>query len=131
MSWKPGATLLAARLYEPVILGEVRRRFARPGRLGELLDRASDLFDCTAVEETTLEANPDDLSGRYLDTLRRAGVDRLSIGIQSLDEECLRLMNRRHTAAQAVEAVGNARKAGFDNLSVDLISVFRALGATR
>lgn len=90
-------------------------------QIGELLDRASDLFDCTAVEETTLEANPDDLSGRYLDALRRAGVDRLSIGIQSLDEECLRLMNRRHTAAQAVEAVGNARKAGFDNLSVDLI----------
>ena len=92
-----------------------------PGQIGELLAHAADLFDCTAVEETTLEANPDDLTGPYLDALRRAGVDRLSIGIQSFDDACLRLMNRRHTAAQAAEAVKLARAAGFDNLTVDLI----------
>lgn len=92
-----------------------------PQQIGELLEHAAGLFDCTAVEETTLEANPDDLSGPYLDALRRAGIDRLSVGIQSFDDACLRLMNRRHTAAQAVEAVKRARAAGFDNLTVDLI----------
>ena len=80
-----------------------------PQQIRELLARAADLYDCTAVEETTLEANPDDLDGPYLEALRQAGIDRLSIGIQSLDDACLRLMNRRHTAAQAREAVAAAR----------------------
>ncbi len=92
-----------------------------PRQIGGLLARAADLYDCTAVEETTLEANPDDLDGSYLEALRQAGIDRLSIGIQSLDDACLRLMNRRHTAAQAREAVAAARRAGFGNLTVDLI----------
>lgn len=92
-----------------------------PELLKGLLDHAAELFDCSRVEETTLEANPDDLSPEYLDALRRAGIDRLSIGIQSFDDACLRLMNRRHTAAQAAEAVRNARNAGFENITVDLI----------
>lgn len=92
-----------------------------PRQIGALLEHAAELFDCTAVEETTLEANPDDLTGPVLDALRRTGIDRLSIGIQSFDDACLRLMNRRHTAAQAVEAVKRARAAGFDNLTIDLI----------
>ncbi|MDE7305618.1 MAG: radical SAM family heme chaperone HemW [Alistipes sp.] len=92
-----------------------------PRQIGGLLARAADLFDCSDVEETTLEANPDDLDQPYLDALRRCGVDRLSIGVQSFDDACLRLMNRRHTAAQAVEAVRAARRAGFDNIAVDLI----------
>ena len=92
-----------------------------PEQLRALLDHAADLFDCSAAEETTLEANPDDLTPRYLAALREAGIDRLSIGIQSLDDDCLRLMNRRHTARQAVEAVRAARDAGFGNITVDLI----------
>ena len=92
-----------------------------PEALKGLLDHAAELFDCSQVEETTLEANPDDLTPDYLEALRRTGIDRLSIGIQSFDDACLRLMNRRHTAAQATEAVRNARKAGFENLTVDLI----------
>ena len=92
-----------------------------PATIRGLLDRAAQLFDCSAVEETTLEANPDDLDGPYLDALRAAGVDRLSIGVQSFDDDCLRLMNRRHTAAQADEAIRMAREAGFENITVDLI----------
>lgn len=92
-----------------------------PEMLKGLLDHAARLFDCSAVEETTLEANPDDLTPEYLTAIRRAGIDRLSIGIQSFDDDCLRLMNRRHTAAQAREAVRQAREAGFANLTVDLI----------
>ena len=66
-----------------------------------LLDHAATLFDCTAAEETTLEANPDDLTPAYLAVLRRAGVNRLSVGIQSFDDACLKLMNRRHNAVQS------------------------------
>lgn len=92
-----------------------------PEAIAGLLDHAATLFDCSAVEETTLEANPDDLSPAYLAALRRAGINRLSIGIQSFDEACLKLMNRRHNAAQAVEAVRNARREGYENITVDLI----------
>ncbi|WP_302355745.1 radical SAM family heme chaperone HemW [uncultured Alistipes sp.] len=92
-----------------------------PEEIGALLRHTEELFDCSRAEETTLEANPDDLTPRYLAAVRRAGIDRLSIGIQSFDDDCLKLMNRRHTARQAAEAVHNAQKEGFGNITVDLI----------
>ncbi len=93
----------------------------QPQEVGRLISHAAALFDCSAVEETTLEANPDDLTPEYLTAVRDCGVNRLSIGIQSFDDDCLRLMNRRHTAAQAVAAVQAAQQAGFDNITIDLI----------
>ncbi len=90
-------------------------------QIKQLLDTTAVCFDCSAVEETTLEANPDDLNERYLNELRAIGIDRLSIGIQSFDNDCLRLMNRRHTAEEAEEAVRAAQRAGFENLTIDLI----------
>lgn len=92
-----------------------------PEALGALIARAAAFFDCSQVEEITAEANPDDLTPERLAALRRAGVDRLSIGIQSFDDGCLRLMNRRHSAAQAERAVRRAQEAGFGNVTVDLI----------
>lgn len=86
-----------------------------------LLTHAAELFDCGNTNETTLEANPDDLTEEYLAALLEAGVDRLSVGVQSFDDDCLKKMNRRHTAAQAVEAIRAAQRAGFKNITVDLI----------
>lgn len=86
-----------------------------------LLAHAAALFDCSGVVETTLEANPDDLTEEYLAALLEAGVDRLSIGVQSFDDACLKKMNRRHTSAQATRAVRTAQQAGFGNITVDLI----------
>ena len=92
-----------------------------PEMLKGLLEHAAQLFDCSGVAETTLEANPDDLTESYLAGLPGAGIDRLSIGVQSFDDDCLKLMNRRHTAAQAAAAVRAAQRAGFGNITVDLI----------
>lgn len=92
-----------------------------PEALQALLDHTARLWDCSQTEEITLEANPDDLSEEYLSRLRRTQINRLSIGIQSLDEACLKLMNRRHSASQAVEAVCAAQRAGFENITVDVI----------
>ena len=78
-------------------------------------------------EEFTLEANPDDVTQEKLAAWRRLGVNRLSIGVQSFDDAYLRWMRRRHTAAQAENAVRMAREAGFDNLSLDLIFGFAGL----
>ncbi|MDP4185338.1 MAG: radical SAM family heme chaperone HemW [Bacteroidota bacterium] len=71
--------------------------------------------------EITLEANPDDLNPDYCNTLIQAGINRLSIGIQSFNDKDLKLMNRRHCAQDAVDSVKNAQKAGFNNISIDLI----------
>ncbi len=92
-----------------------------PAQLGHIFDAAARLWDLEGLQEVTLEANPDDLSPEYLAALARLPFDRLSLGVQSFDDGLLKLMNRRHTAAQAAEAIENARRAGFDNLSADLI----------
>lgn len=89
--------------------------------IGRAIERCRTTFDCTTLEEVTLEANPDDLMEEYLKALHEVGVNRLSIGIQSFDDEVLRTMNRRHDAAAAIRAVEAARAAGFDNITIDLI----------
>ena len=71
--------------------------------------------------EITIEANPGDLNLQALQSLRQMGFNRLSIGVQSFNDQLLRLINRRHTAKQALQAVSDAREAGFDNISLDLI----------
>ncbi len=72
--------------------------------------------------EVTMEANPDDLTTEYLKTLyEESPVKRLSIGTQSFRDEDLKMMNRRHTANEAITAVRNSQKAGFNNINIDLI----------
>lgn len=91
------------------------------GELTFILKEMDKLFNVNPGTEVTFEANPDDLSPEYLNALRQAGINRLSIGIQSFNNELLGKMNRRHDASQAVGAIDNAYKAGFTNLSADLI----------
>ena len=86
-----------------------------------LFDGVARYFDIDACREVTLEANPDDLSPEYIFALRELPVNRISMGVQSFDDQELKFLNRRHSAKQAVEAVGNCRKAGLENISIDLI----------
>lgn len=74
-----------------------------------------------ADAEITLEANPDDLTKQKLDELRSIGINRLSIGIQSFQNDILSFFNRAHNAGDAVRSINDARSAGFDNISIDLI----------
>lgn len=74
--------------------------------------------------EVTIEANPDDVTPEWLQSIRAAGVNRLSIGVQTFDDERLRFICRRHTSLQAVRAVRMAQEAGFDNISIDLMFGF-------
>lgn len=73
------------------------------------------------AQEVTMEMNPGDVSAAYLQALRRTGINRLSIGIQSFQDELLQRIGRRHTAQQAIEAVRMAQEAGYDNISIDLM----------
>jgi len=89
--------------------------------LKELLTIIHQNYAVAPEAEITLEANPDDLSQAILSALRQIGFNRLSMGIQSFAESDLKLMNRRHGVLQAVQSVKWAKKAGFSNLSIDLI----------
>jgi oxygen-independent coproporphyrinogen-3 oxidase len=71
--------------------------------------------------EITLEANPDDLTPEYVAMLRQLPINRISMGIQTFQEETLKLLHRRHTATQAIEAFRRCREAGFRNISIDLM----------
>lgn len=89
--------------------------------LVELLDTMHSFFPVKDGAEITLEANPDDLTAGRLAELKLVGVNRLSIGIQSFDDEILKFFNRAHTAADAVRSYQESRLAGFSNISIDLI----------
>ena len=92
-----------------------------PSLMGELVERVGALFDCSAVEEFTVESNPDDITPEYAAGLRKIGVNRISLGVQSFNDEELKFMNRRHTARAAELAVKTLQDVGFDNITVDLI----------
>ncbi len=86
-----------------------------------LFDSLKASFVVNQVAEITLEANPDDITMEKLLFWKSLGINRLSIGIQSFREEDLRWMNRAHNAYQAIDCIKMAQKAGFENMSIDLI----------
>lgn len=78
-------------------------------------------FKWKADAEITLECNPDDLSREKLKELKQAGINRLSIGLQSFNDEELKWMNRAHTAEESEACVKLAQQEGFNNITIDLI----------
>jgi len=89
--------------------------------LARVIDAARETFSFASYVEITVEANPGTVDAEAFAALKRAGVNRLSFGIQSLDDELLRRLTRIHDSAAAVSAFGLAREAGFENISCDLI----------
>lgn len=87
----------------------------------QVFDTIEKTYGMKQVQEITLEANPDDLTPQYVQTLTKLPFNRISMGLQTFDEATLRLLNRRHTAAQAITAIERCREAGFRNISIDLI----------
>lgn len=101
-----------------------------PGQLSEIVNSICDNFkikSLDSIQEFTIEVNPDDASVDYLSAIRKIGINRLSMGVQSFSDEDLKWMNRRHTSGQAIEVFNNARVAGFDNISLDLIFGYELL----
>ena len=90
-------------------------------QLGFLMETIHKNFHVETDAEITLEANPDDLSFERLNMLRKFGINRLSIGIQSFDDTLLKFLNRAHDAITARNVLNDVRSAGFNNISIDLI----------
>jgi oxygen-independent coproporphyrinogen-3 oxidase len=92
-----------------------------PSEVERILDACRAAFGLSADHEITLEANPETVSRRTLEGYRAAGVNRLSFGVQSFDDRELQRLGRLHSADTAREALDAARRAGFDNVSLDLM----------
>ncbi len=92
-----------------------------PHEIGRIIGACRASFDLAGDSEITLEANPESVDRARLEGFRAAGVNRLSFGVQSFRDAELRRLSRLHTADRARAAVGEARAAGFDNLSLDLM----------
>jgi len=92
-----------------------------PQLVADLIKQAQNLFGLEAQAEVTLEANPGTIDFQRLADFRQAGITRLSLGIQSFDDQMLRALGRIHTAHQAREAYTAARRTGFENIGIDLI----------
>ena len=115
-----GAVLGGPRL-ETVFFGGGTPSYLPAGSLTMLIDAVRGSFGLAGGAEITAEANPDDLNADKLASLLEAGVNRLSIGVQSLDNGLLRVLGRRHSAREALDAFRAARQAGFGNVSIDLM----------
>lgn len=87
----------------------------------KILDKLRSVYTLNSNIEFTIEANPDDISPEQVKAWKKAGVNRLSIGIQSFQPAALQWMNRAHTTEQAHEAIKAARGEGIENISIDLI----------
>ncbi len=92
-----------------------------PAALGRVLARARSEFDVKPDFEVTVECNPSSVSEQHFFELLDAGVNRVSIGVQALDDERLHFLGRLHRASRGLEAISLAQAAGFENISADLI----------
>lgn len=109
------------RLVDTVYLGGGTPSIFGAQRLKTLLGTVRRLYRLDRDCEITMEANPESVTPELLRTVRRAGVNRLSLGVQSANDAELKAIGRPHSYAQAVQAVETARRAGIHNLSLDLI----------
>jgi oxygen-independent coproporphyrinogen-3 oxidase len=91
---------------------------------GHIISPSSFLLPPSSIKEITIEVNPDDVTVEFATALRQLPVNRVSMGIQTFDDQRLRFLHRRHTSRQAIEAVSILRAAGINNLSIDLMYGF-------
>ncbi len=112
------------QVFDSIYFGGGTPTLLEKEQLEELILWAFRHFSFLPDREVTLEANPDDLTLKKIVELRSIGFNRLSIGVQSFHEEELVFLGRRHSAAQAAQAINDAHLAGFDNIGLDLIYSF-------
>jgi oxygen-independent coproporphyrinogen-3 oxidase len=92
-----------------------------PQQLGQIISAIDSVIGHKNLQELTVECNPDDITPQFVTALRDLGVNRISMGVQTCNPELLSFLRRRHTAAQALDAVRICRESGISNISIDLM----------
>ncbi|MET0496433.1 MAG: radical SAM family heme chaperone HemW [Actinoplanes sp.] len=116
-----GRVLGPAKKVDTVFVGGGTPTLLDPGDLGRILDGIDRTWGLADDAEITTEANPESVTPRSLQALRKAGYTRISLGMQSAAAAVLAILDRRHTAGRAPQAAVEAREAGFDHVNLDLI----------
>lgn len=116
-----GKTYGSSYLVDTIFIGGGTPSVLPPSCIREILESLRVGFDVDPEAEITIEANPKTVSAAKLQVYRENGVNRLSMGLQSFDRECLRTLGRIHTAEDFVENFHLARQCGFDNINIDLM----------
>lgn len=106
-------------IVDTVYFGGGTPTIIKPSNLKSILDSISIVADIDTEAEISMEANPNTLTDENLKQYRETGINRLSIGIQSLNDEILKKIGRIHNSKEALEAIDRARKHGFDNINAD------------
>ena len=109
---------------ETIYLGGGTPSQLTPSQLRQLFIYINKVYPLTSEREITIEVNPDDVTVEFAALLQQLPVNRVSMGIQTFDDQRLRFLHRRHTARQAIETVSILRAAGIRNLSIDLMYGF-------
>lgn len=117
------------RIFTSIYFGGGTPSFMEPRYIGELINTASELFSFIEEPEITLETNPGTVDKKKLESFIECGINRISIGIQSFNEDELKFLTRIHDKETAVQTVRTAANAGFSNISMDLI--FNLPGQTK
>jgi oxygen-independent coproporphyrinogen-3 oxidase len=112
---------LPSEAADTVYFGGGTPSLLEPEEVGRIIRACEEAFAVGPAREVTLEANPESVTGSRLEAYRQAGVNRVSFGVQSFRDEELRRLSRLHGAARARVAFAEARVAGFDNISIDLM----------
>jgi oxygen-independent coproporphyrinogen-3 oxidase len=109
------------KAFDTVYIGGGTPSLLSPKQLKDIVTGVQKNFDLMADTEITVETNPADLDRSSFESMREMGINRANIGIQSFDDKVLAFLGRRHSVKQAISAVEASRKAGFQNIGLDLI----------
>jgi oxygen-independent coproporphyrinogen-3 oxidase len=124
-----GAEFRDELCFDTIFFGGGTPSFMEPGYIGAIVRKIRDSFHVAPDAEITLETNPGTVDDKKLRAFREIGINRLSIGIQSFDDRDLRFLTRIHDSGTAIDTVNAAVKAGYANISIDLI--FNLPGQTK
>jgi oxygen-independent coproporphyrinogen-3 oxidase len=117
------------RKFTSIFFGGGTPSLMQPEYLSEIIKTMKENYDVSGKAEITMETNPGTVNKEKLNSFRRIGINRISIGIQSFHDDELKFLTRIHDKKTAIETVRNAREAGFENISIDLI--FNLPGQTK
>lgn len=109
---------------ETIYFGGGTPSMLKAEQLCDVLNHIKQNYNVTENAEITIEGNPDDLCIDFLESIKKGGFNRLSMGVQTFNDKRLKFLCRRHTADIAKKSVENARKVGFNNISIDLMYGF-------